>query len=309
MNKNSIVTINGQQYDAQTGLPVESSKSEQGIKRPTSSNAIHSSLQRSKTLLKRVTKKPTSVTHHSHTHGSTMDITKSNKISRFAPHSSVNTQTAAPTKANVHASHHPIAERVNKNRALQKEQSKAVLSKSSQDIKHEAITAALARPTSVSARRSYVQRHPRAFTISVISAIILIVGGYLTYVNLPGLSVRIAAVQAGINATYPGYHPDGYRLDGPVTFSDGQVTINFTANTGSGKFSIKESKSTWDSLAVLDNVVRPKVGEEYITNLERGLTIYTYDGNATWVNGGILYNIEGDAPLSGDQLRRIATSL
>ena len=137
----------------------------------------------------------------------------------------------------------------------------------------------------------------------------VLVGGYLTYMNLPVLSVKIAATQAGINATYPDYRPDGYKIDGPVSFTSGQVTINFVANTGTSRFSIKQSKSTWDSSAVLDNVVRPAVGEKYITNQEQGLTIYTYNGNATWVNGGILYNIQGDAPLSGDQLRHIATSL
>lgn len=60
---------------------------------------------------------------------------------------------------------------------------------------------------------------------------------------------------------------------------------------------------------MLDNVVRPASGDNYIITQERGLTMYAFDGNAAWVNGGILYTIESDAALSGDQIRRIATSL
>jgi len=126
---------------------------------------------------------------------------------------------------------------------------------------------------------------------------------------MPSWSVHVAAGQAGIDATYPEYRPDGYSLDGPVTYNDGQVTIDFAANTGSSKFSLKQSKSSLDSSAVLDSIVHKKVGDKYITNQERGLTIYTYDGNATWVNAGILYSIDGNAPLSSEQIRRIATSL
>lgn len=126
---------------------------------------------------------------------------------------------------------------------------------------------------------------------------------------MPNLSVRVAAIQAGIDASYPDYRPDGYSLNGPVTYADGRVTMNFTANGGPQEFKISQSESTWDSEAVLDNYIAPRAGADYIPYTERGLTIYTYDNNAAWVNGGILYTIEGNAPLSSEQIRRIATSL
>ena len=89
MNKNNIVTINGQQYDALTGLPVSGS-SVAPAKKPTPANSIHSSLQRSKTLIRRVTKKPSPISNHRPKNpGRTMDIAKSSKISRFAPHTVV----------------------------------------------------------------------------------------------------------------------------------------------------------------------------------------------------------------------------
>ena len=132
--------------------------------------------------------------------------------------------------------------------------------------------------------------------------------GYFTYLNVPIISVKIASAQAGINATYPDYCPDGYSLNGPVQYADGEVSINFNANTGNNKFVIKQSRSLWDSSAVKNKVNEDSNGE-FITTEENGLTIYTYGDNAIWVNGGILYSISGDTRLSNDQIRKIAISL
>lgn len=158
-------------------------------------------------------------------------------------------------------------------------------------------------------KRSFFVRHPRLLSIGSASLALVMLGGYFTYLNMPNLSVRVAATQAGINASYPDYQPDGYRLNGPVAAENGKVQMKFASNAGSQSFQITQEKSTWDSSAVVDNLVKPQSNDSYVTTNERGLTIYTYDGNAAWVNGGILYTIEGDAPLSSEQIRRIATSL
>ena len=65
----------------------------------------------------------------------------------------------------------------------------------------------------------------------------------------------------------------------------------------------------WDSSAVLENYVREKAGSDYTISTTGGLTIYSYNAGAAWVNGGILYTITGDAPLSADQIEHVATSL
>lgn len=309
MSKDSIVTINGQQYDAITGLPVAGPVATPS-KKPAPAGAIHSSLQRSKTLIRRVAKKPSPTTvRRPKKPGRTMDIApRSNKIARFAPHPVI-AAPAVVASRDLPVASHPMLTRTHKEHAARTQKPVPAASKTSQQIKNDAIAEALAKPPVKTPRKHFFNRHPRALTIISISIVIAVLGAYVTYVNMPGLSVRVAAAQAGIKATYPEYRPDGYSLNGPVTFSDGQVTINFVANTGTSKFTIKQSKSSYDSPAVLDNVVRKSAGDKYITNQEQGLTIYTYSGNAAWVNGGILYTIEGDSPLSGDQIRRIATSM
>lgn len=134
-------------------------------------------------------------------------------------------------------------------------------------------------------------------------------GGYFSYISMPNLSVRVAAAQAGIDASYPSYRPDGYRLNGPVSYADGEVSLKFAANAGPQNFTITQARTTWDSSAIQENIVTPKWGSDYTSYAENGLTIYTHDNQAVWVNGGIRYSIEGDAPLSAAQIRNIATSM
>lgn len=156
-------------------------------------------------------------------------------------------------------------------------------------------------------RRS-LRSQPRLATILMSSLALLLLAGYLTYINLPNISMRVAATRAGIAANYPNYNPDGYHFAGPITYQPGEVNIAFKSNTNARSFNIKQKASSWDSQAVLDNYVSKQTGT-YLTYQERGLTIYSYSNHAAWVNGGLLYTIDGDAPLSSDQLLHIATSM
>lgn len=142
------------------------------------------------------------------------------------------------------------------------------------------------------------------------SLALVMLGGYMTYLNAPNLSVRIAAAQAGIDASYPNYHPDGYSLHGPVAFNSGEVSMTFVANANKEvSYLVQQSKSDWDSMALLENYVKGQSNGDYATSQLNGKTIYTYKGNAAWVSGGILYTINGNAQLSPEQIRKIASSL
>jgi hypothetical protein len=306
MNKNSTVTINGKKYDAVTGLPVTET-APKALKRPTHATGVHAAPQRSQTLVRRTTKKPAPAVKAAHKPGQTMDIARSRSISRFAPHPVVASKPQHKI-IDTPPAHHPLLARAQEKQAVKQVVSKPVAPTSKQIKDHE-IAKALATPTPKPVHKRFTRRHPKLITIVGLGIVVAVAVAYVVYLNMPTLSVRVAAAQAGINATYPQYQPDGYSLDGPVTFTDGAVSIHFSANTGNTKFVVTQTKSSWDSTAVLDNVVKKATGNNYITSQERGLTIFSYGGNAAWVNAGILYTIQGDAPLSGDQIRRIATSL
>jgi hypothetical protein len=153
------------------------------------------------------------------------------------------------------------------------------------------------------------KHHRRLTAVASAGLAITLLAGYLTYVNMPSLSVQVAAAQAGIAASYPSHQPTGYSLQGPVAYEDGQVTMKFSSNTNSEKFTLNQSRSTWDSSALLDNYVQQASNGKYQALQDSGLTIYTYGNDAAWVNGGVLHTISGDAQLSDEQVRQIATSM
>ena len=317
MTNTNIVTIDGQQYDAVTGLPIKSSAEQMSAKiKSTSSKpavhhtpatSLHSKPQRSTTLHRKAIKKPIATKHAiiGHNKPKMMDIARPHaQVRKFAPHPAGVVQ---PKVHDVGPVAHPHV--VKAHAKSEAKQQSLTHSLTAHEIKEQAVKAAVAKTSKKPPLKQGLL--PKQRIISVVSACLVVVmlGGYFTYLNMPSLSVRVAAAQAGIDAGYPNYRPDGYGLNGPVTYSDGKVSMNFKAHGGNQAFTINQSQSSWNSDALLDNYISPRAGSDYIPYTERGLTIYTYGDNAAWVNGGILYTIEGDAPLSSSQLRRIATSL
>jgi len=140
------------------------------------------------------------------------------------------------------------------------------------------------------------------------SALVLL-GGFMIYNSLPSLTMRVAASRAGFDASVPNYQPSGYTFGGPVSYGPGRVVIKFNSNTDEREFTITEKRSGWDSRSLLDNYVETEA-EDYLTFEEHGLTVYLYnDSQATWVDDGIWYTVEGSADLSSEQLLKIAASL
>jgi hypothetical protein len=231
-------------------------------------------------------------------------------VSKFAPHPQpVKTSSQPRLVKDIGPTIHPVVKKAEARMDIAPRNTKPVV-KPAAVIKQQAVSEALARAPSHTAARPVKTRRraPRAFSLVSATLALLLLAGYFTYINLPSLSVRVAAAQAGINANYPAYRPDGYRLAG-VTYSKGAVSMKFAANAGPQNFTITQQQTAWDSTAVKENYVKPNWGDDVIPYAEHGLTIYAHDGNAVWVNGGILYTISGDAPLSSSQVRGIATNL
>lgn len=320
MNKAKIVSIGGVEYDSHTGLPItkQASKPQAASvshQRTRSTQAvhatgIHTSHQRSATLNRQfVTKKISSPAKP--VVRKNMDIRptvkRSAHISKFAPEPQALAVKRHVT-SDVAPKTHPIAKKAHTAQLAKKPvATPAQKIQTAQDIKHAELGKALANAKSET--KAPKQPRRRALNVTAASLALLLMAGYFTYINMPNLSVRVAAAQAGIEASYPEYRPVGYSLNGPVAYQDGEVSMKFASNTGPVAFSLSQSKSGWDSAALLEKFVTPQSESKYATYNDGGLTIYTYGTNAAWVNGGILYTIEGDANLSNEQIRRIATSM
>jgi hypothetical protein cdivTM_05795 len=127
--------------------------------------------------------------------------------------------------------------------------------------------------------------------------------------NMPDISIKVAAMQTGIQATYPSYVPRDYRLSGVYTAQDNSVAMDFLG-PNQAKFTLTEEKLPWDSTALLNRFVRPKWGEDFTTIKEQGITIYISGSNAAWVNAGIVYKITNfHGELTKKQIKNIVTSL
>lgn len=335
MRGSNIITINGRLYDALSGMPVTAKQTPTAAptaastpppaaSRPTATNhqpaqartidqmvrpagskptlarGVHARPQKSKTLMRSVLKAP---------HAAALPkpaVKRSPHIQRFsamaparhhvkpAPETKAvqqPVQTALPVAAP--ATSQPSASPANGSQlkeALIKQQLRQV------DV-----------PTVQPRDHKPARRFPRAASIFSGVAALALLAGYLTYLNLPSLSIKVAAAQAGFAATYPAYQPAGYSFNGPVAYTPGEVKVHFASNTNDYHYTLVQQASSWDSRAVLDNFVT-KQSQEYATLQERGLTIYLYDNKATWVNGGVLYVIDGNAPLSSEQIQKIASS-
>ena len=132
---------------------------------------------------------------------------------------------------------------------------------------------------------------------------------YFVNLNMPDISLRVAAMQTGIEASYPGYVPRDYSLS-DITSEDGKITLNFkNASTGDA-FTLIEEQSSWDSNALLTNYVKDAYGDNYSVIREQGLTIYISGSDASWVNGGVVYKLKTTSgSLTKKQIRSIAVSL
>lgn len=242
--------------------------------------------------------------------GANMDIARSKTISHFAKNATISPTQAKPTVKPIfnnkptdikHASH-PLTKNIQAHPVTN-------IPATAKSIKDAAIAEVFQK---ISDRRNKEKEaeKKRSRKVLIITTIIAILGicAYFLYISLPAISVGIANAKSGIEASYPNYCPEGYSRNGLANYTDGEVVIDYRSNNNSNSFSVKQAKSTWDSSAVKSMVNEASVGK-FITTEESGLTIFSYDGNATWVNGGILYKISSSAPLAIADIRQIALSL
>lgn len=341
----NIVVINGKRYDAKTGRLLENQKpsatphkqngpSLDGFsRRPSTANkvaahAIHKKTEKSKTLMRGAVKKPTSTKVHATSHTApkhvkpahaaahavinhertarASHVSKSSLISKFGSQPVAPAKDRSPAVAHLPVKHAPVitthhSAPVSTN--IPNPFARAVENASSHNEKTPKKTT----------RRHKVARalriSPRMVSAGSFVMAGLLLGGFFVYQNIPNLAMRVAATRAGVNASLPGYKPAGFAMNGPIKYSTGKISISYRSTTDNRNFQVTQSNSEWNSEALLENFVavdrRP-----YQTYQDKGKVIYIYDdNNATWIDGGVWYQVEGMSSLNSDQLLRIANSL
>lgn len=152
-------------------------------------------------------------------------------------------------------------------------------------------------------------RSRRLVNISAAALAVVLVGGFLAYQNTANLKLHLASSKAGFAATLPSYHPAGFSV-GRFAYSPGNVTINFHSNSGNDRsFALTEQPSGWNSSTLLNEFVATE-SDSYQTVQTGGRTVYIYGQNkATWVNGGVWYQVDSKGALSTRQLANLASSM
>ena len=132
---------------------------------------------------------------------------------------------------------------------------------------------------------------------------------YFVNQSTPNISLKVAAMQSGIDAKYPSYVPRDYSLS-DITSEDGKITLNFRNSSTNEAFTLIEEKSSWDSSALVANYVKGTYGDDYSQVVEQGLTLFISGSDACWVNGGTVYKLKTTSgSLTKKQIKAIAVSL
>lgn len=148
----------------------------------------------------------------------------------------------------------------------------------------------------------------RASSFAAVLVAVIILAGFVVSQNLPAMRLKLASSKAGFSANLPGYKPAGYHLSN-VNSAPGEVSLNFGSNSDGRAFAITEKSSDWNSSTLRDTYLASS-GQDYQTVESAGRTLYVYGKNAaTWVSGGIWYQISTDGSLSTRQLVDMASSL
>lgn len=318
------IRLNGKVYDVSTGRAVKEADQVRHEAHRHTAHTVHQRTQSAKTLMRTSVKKPvihvdkplavTPPRQHSsplvtasHDRESrALHTPKSHLIQRFntapAGRSSVtNRHEVLPVRAapTTHISHHAAPPIVD------------LTPKSDVNFFASALNEAKAHQAThthqKTKRRS--SKKTKAFAVSASIMTMMVLGGFFLWQNSANVEFRMAASRAGVQASLPSYRPSGFSLKGPVEFAPGQVKVSFSSNSDDRKYSITQQSSNWNSDALKETVAAAAPGG-YETRQTKGKTVYIFNGsNATWVDGGIWYQIESNAALNTEQLLQIAASL
>lgn len=277
----------------------------------------HRQVQSSTTLNRRYVRRPTKSV------AATTAIKRSSKIQRFAQPTatskSKNQQQKAQQQQISPAQVHPMQSAANAGMRARSNVPVAsnTAKPTAKQLKDQAIQKALA--TAAASSNQYKGDRPNkskhhfglgrvALALSCAAAAVFAIV-YFVNLNMPDISLKVAAIQTGIEATYPSYTPRDFSLSGIVS-ENGKITLNFANSSTGDAYSLVEEKSSWDSNALLTNYVKEQYEENYTVVREQGLTIYISGSDASWVNGGIMYKLNTTSgSLTKKQISSIATSL
>lgn len=342
----TTIDINGKRYDAHTGKLLHDHKSGAvahkpeakkavrtalDITRPATAKHVHKTVERSKTLMRHAVKRPAiSLSHEPkqtavqamsdvtkpavkaavnavatlHHHFDSERVERAQKIKRSSLVSKFNDFSSPASGQTHHKKMQPLAVQSAPAQAPAVPQHSA-----SRTMLENSLKSAQSHTQHHNKAKKTKTRRSKLVRAGAGGMAVLLMSAFIAYQNVPNMSVRYAAAKAGVSARLPGYSPSGFALDRKIEYTPGKITIQFASNSDDRHFTITQRSSNWNSDTLMSNYVAAASDQVHMLE-DKGRTIYLYgDSNATWVNGGIWYEIDGNSQLTSNQLIRIASSM
>jgi hypothetical protein len=144
----------------------------------------------------------------------------------------------------------------------------------------------------------------------VATILLLILAGGVLWSQKPTIELKLASFQAGFQADRPSYQLTGYGHES-TSQNHGKVILLY--RSGNRHYEITQQSSDWNSQTLLDSSVLGAATDEPQTIESRGRIVYLYKNdeawNASWVDGGVRFDITGNAYLTRDDIRSIVDSM
>lgn len=157
-----------------------------------------------------------------------------------------------------------------------------------------------------SPHRLHRSRRRKLTNIAAGMGAVLVIGGFIAFLNVPNIELNVASIHAGFHATMPSYAPTGYALAGGVQRTGDTVSMVF--RSGTNNYTLTQQPSDWDNETLLENTL--PLQSDHQTMQVAGRTVFLYGGkNAVWVTGNIRYDLRGNIPLDTADISHLAMSL
>ena len=360
---NSVVEVNGNRYDAISGeLISKVKKASNHIPRPsgkkmvdgfvlpyahrsatpntrvsktasrpkTTAHGLHTRHMHSKTLMRKVVKKPSLSKADSsqkpvRARSQEVSPVRESRARTVMKHAKVNRFGTLPSAAaaTTRAAVQPLKPHLKRNASSSKAEivspraPSMITSVSHQKLERlldEALVKADAHKQMMRGNRSSrlgrVKRLPRWLSIGFALLILTVLAAAIIWRNLPSVAMHVAAARAHVKAAMPSYTPSGYGFTNPIEYKNGSVTLQYIDKiSGAPGFTLTQKTSNWDSASLAANALPKDVPVQ--TSQVNGTTVYVYgtSNDAAWVNHGVLYDLKNKGSLTSDQVMKIVESL
>lgn len=154
------------------------------------------------------------------------------------------------------------------------------------------------QPSPRVAKKHHRGRRLMHATIAIL--VVAVLGGAVAWTQRSQIELQVASWQAGFDVRMPDYALTDYKRSA-ISQEHGSVFMSY--QSGDRKYQITQQRSNWNSQTLLDQSVAGASTDEPQVIENKGRIIYIYGSNVSWVDGGIRYDITGNAPLTtGDAI-------